>query len=97
FVQPGQKLFELVALDPIEVEFHVPEKESSRVAQDAPVAVRVAPFPDEVFEARVPLVSPTIDPTARRLRVKAQLPNPDGRLRPGLFARADLGIAVREN
>lgn len=97
FVQPGQKLFELVALDPIEVEFHVPEKESSRVAQDAPVAVRVAPFPDEVFEARVTLVSPTIDPTTRTLRVKAQLPNPDGRLRPGLFARADLGIAVREN
>ncbi|MCU0669225.1 MAG: efflux RND transporter periplasmic adaptor subunit [Myxococcota bacterium] len=97
FVQPGQKLFELVALDPIEVEFHVPEKESSRVAQDAPVAVRVAPFPDEVFQARVTLVSPTIDPTTRTLRVKAALPNPDGRLRPGLFARADLGIAVREN
>jgi membrane fusion protein (multidrug efflux system) len=97
FVQPGQKLFELVALDPIEVEFHVPEKESSRVAQDAPVAVRVAPFPAEVFEARVTLVSPTIDPATRTLRVKAALPNPDGRLRPGLFARADLGIAVREN
>lgn len=97
FVQPGQKLFDLVALDPIEVEFHVPEKESSRVAQDAPVAVRVAPFPDEVFQARVTLVSPTIDPTTRTLRVKAQLPNSDGRLRPGLFARADLGIAVHEN
>lgn len=97
YVQPGQKLFELVALDPIEVEFHVPEKESSRVAQDAPVAVRVAPFPDEVFQARVTLVSPTIDPATRTLRVKAALPNPDGRLRPGLFARADLGIAVHEN
>jgi membrane fusion protein (multidrug efflux system) len=97
FVQPGQKLFDLVALDPIEVEFHVPEKESSRVAQDAPVAVRVAPFPNEAFQARVTLVSPTIDPTTRTLRVKAELPNADGRLRPGLFARADLGIAVHEN
>lgn len=97
FVSPGQKLFDLVALDPIEVEFHVPERESSRVAVGAAVKVRVAPFPDEVFEAKVTLVSPTIDPTTRTLRVKGSLPNGDGRLRPGLFARADLGIAVREN
>jgi membrane fusion protein (multidrug efflux system) len=96
FVAPGQKLFDLVALDPIEVEFHLPERDSSRVAAGAPVAVRVAPFPDEVFEAKVTVVSPTIDPSTRTLRVKAELANPDGRLRPGLFARADLGIAVRE-
>lgn len=96
FVAPGQKLFDLVALDPIEVEFHLAERDSSRVAEGAPVAVRVAPFPDEVFDAQVTVVSPTIDPTTRTLRVKAVLANPDGRLRPGLFARADLGIAVRE-
>jgi RND family efflux transporter MFP subunit len=96
FVSPGQKLFDLVALDPIEVEFHLPERDSSRVAVGAPVAVRVAPFPDEDFAATVTVVSPTIDPSTRTLRVKAALANPDGRLRPGLFARADLGIAVRE-
>jgi membrane fusion protein (multidrug efflux system) len=96
FVQPGQKLFELVALDPIEVEFHLPERDSSRVAQGASVDVRVAPFPDEVFVAKVSVVSPTIDPQTRTLRVKAVLPNADGRLRPGLFARADLGLATRE-
>lgn len=96
FVQPGQKLFDLVALDPIEVEFHLPERDSSRVSQDAPVAVRVAPFPDEVFEAKVSVIAPTIDPQTRTLRVKALLPNADGRLRPGLFARADLGVSVRE-
>lgn len=96
FVAPGQKLFDLVALDPIEVEFHLPERDSSRVTVGAPVAVRVAPFPDEVFEARVTVVSPTIDSSTRTLRVKAELANPDGRLRPGLFARADLGVAVRD-
>jgi len=97
FVQPGQKLFDLVALDPIEVEFHLAERDSSRVAQGAGVEVRVAPFPDEVFHATVSVISPTIDPQTRTLRVKALLPNPNGKLRPGLFARADLGIAVREN
>jgi membrane fusion protein (multidrug efflux system) len=60
------------------------------------VEVRVAPHPDEVFEAVVNVVSPRIDPRTRTLRVKAALENEDGRLRPGLFARADLGVAVRE-
>lgn len=95
YVAAGDKLFELVALDPIEVEFHLPEADSSRVALGQTVDVRVAPFPDEIFDGQVTVVSPTIDPRSRTLRVKAQLPNPDGRLRPGLFARIDLGVALR--
>jgi membrane fusion protein (multidrug efflux system) len=96
FVQPGNPLFELVSLDPIEVELHVPEADSSRVALGQPLAVRVAPYPDEIFQATVSVVSPTIDPDTRTLRVKALLPNPDHRLRPGLFARTSLGIESRK-
>ena len=96
FVAPGAKLFELVALDPIEVEFFLPERDSSRVATGAPADVRVAPFPEQSFRAEVTLVSPTIDPVTRTLRVKGVLRNEDGRLRPGLFANVDLGIAIRE-
>jgi membrane fusion protein (multidrug efflux system) len=95
YVTPGQKLFELVALDPIEVEFHLPEVDSGRVATGQIVDVRVAPFPDESFDGEVSVVSPTIDPRSRTLRVKALLANPGGRLRPGLFARLDLGVALR--
>jgi len=95
YVTPGQKLFELVSLDPIEVEFHVTEIDSSRVAADQRVDVRVAPFPEETFLATVTVVSPIIDARTRTLRVKAQLDNADGRLKPGLFARIDLGVSSR--
>ncbi|MEZ4215139.1 MAG: efflux RND transporter periplasmic adaptor subunit [Myxococcota bacterium] len=95
YVQLGTPLVELVALDPIEVVFNVAEVDSARVAKGQMVRVEVAPFPDETFAATVDVVSPTIDPATRTLRVKARLENPDGRLRPGLFARADLGIADR--
>jgi membrane fusion protein (multidrug efflux system) len=95
-VVPGQELFELVCLDPIEVEFRVTEVDSGLVALGQTVDVRVAPFPDETFGATVTFVSPTIDTRTRTLRVKAQLENPEGRLRPGLFARVDLGISARE-
>jgi membrane fusion protein (multidrug efflux system) len=96
FVAEGQELFELVSLDPIEAEFRVTEIDSGRVALGQTVGVRVAPFPDETFGATVTFVSPTIDTRTRTLRVKAQLENPEGRLRPGLFARVDLGISERE-
>jgi membrane fusion protein (multidrug efflux system) len=96
FVQPGTRLFELVALDPIEIEFRISEVDSSRVKVGQIVGVRVAPYPDELFRATVTVVAPTIDPATRTLRVKGTLPNPDARLRPGLFARADLGVARRE-
>lgn len=96
YVRPGQVLLELVALDPIEVEFQLPEVDSSRVELGQPVTVTVAPHPDERFQAKVTMISPTIDPMSRTLRVKATLANPGVRLRPGLFARADLGVAHRE-
>ena len=85
-----------LGLDPVEVEFHLAEVDSSRVEVGDLVEVRVAPFPDEVFEATVSVIAPTIDVSTRTLRVKALIPNPEGRLRPGLFARADLGVAVRK-
>jgi membrane fusion protein (multidrug efflux system) len=96
YVRTGQPLFELVALDPIEVEFAVAERDSARVAVGQTVQVRVAPFPEETFQGEVTVIAPTLDPRTRTLRVKAQIANGDGRLRPGLFARADLGIAKRE-
>jgi membrane fusion protein (multidrug efflux system) len=95
YVSPGQKLFELVSLDPIEIEFRLTEADSSRVAPEQTVALRVAPYPDTVFEGRVTVIAPVIDEQSRTLRVKAQVDNSDGRLRPGLFARVDLGIAKR--
>lgn len=93
FVAAGQKLFQLVSLDPVEVEFYLPEADSSRVKLGDPIHVTVAPYPEEVFEAVVEMVSPTIDPRTRTLRVQAVVPNPDRRLSPGLFARAHLGVA----
>ncbi len=96
FVQVGQPLLRIVALDPIEVEFSVAERDVARVRLGLRVAVQVAPYPGETFTGEVTIISPTIDQRTRTLRVKALIPNPDGRLRPGLFAKADLGVARRE-
>jgi membrane fusion protein (multidrug efflux system) len=96
YVRQGEVLFELVALDPIEVEFSVAERDSARVHIGQLVRVKVAPYPNETFEGEVSVISPIVDSKTRTLRVKARIANPDARLRPGLFARTDLGVAERE-
>jgi len=96
YIKSGAELFDLVSYDPIEVEFRVPERDSGRVALGQTLDIRVAPFPDEVFHARVSMISPRIDPRSRTLRIKARIEDCETRLRPGLFARADLGVSERE-
>ena len=96
YVQVGRSLVEIVSLNPIEVEFRVAEIDSSFVRLGQEVAVHVAPYPDRSFGAKVTVISPTIDPNTRTLRVKAVVDNGEGLLRPGLFARADLGLSVHE-
>ena len=53
-------------------------------------------FEDRVFEGVVTFVAPTIDPATRTLRIKAEIDNAEGLLRPGLFARMSLGVSRRE-
>ncbi len=96
FLQPGKVLFQLVGMDPLDVEFHLPEADASRVARGQSVSVEVAPWPEEVFHATVRFVGPTIDPQTHTLLVRAELPNADRRMRPGLFAAVDLGVAQRQ-
>jgi membrane fusion protein (multidrug efflux system) len=95
FIERGTELFDLVSFDPVEIEFHVSERDSGRIQMDQLLDVRVASSPDEVFRATVTMISPRIDPRSRTLRVKARMENHDGKLRPGLFARADLGLSER--
>ena len=96
FVQKGSPLFELVSLDPLEVEFSVPELDANRVRNGLRVAVTVSAWPERSFEAVVKFVSPTVDPGTRTLRIRAEIDNADGLLRPGLFARVNVGVNRRE-
>jgi len=61
------------------------------------VAVQVVAYPGEVFRARLTYVGASMDPAARRLTVRAEIANPDGRLKPDMFAsfRIMTGVSTR--
>jgi membrane fusion protein (multidrug efflux system) len=90
YVNSGDPLLTLVRLDPIEVDFSVPENALAQLARGQQVAVSVDAYPGEQFAGALVAIDPVIDPDSRSIRLRAQLANPDGRLRPGQFARLRL-------
>ena len=97
FVQPGTALFELVSLDPLEVVFSLTELDTELAELGQRVEIKVGAFRDRTFQGVVTFISPIVDPATRTLRIKAEIANREGELRPGLFARVSLGLNRREN
>ncbi len=86
FVNVGQDLVTLVRLDPIEVDFSVPETALAQLKNGQKLRVSVDAYPDDTFAGEVVAIDPVVDASTRSARLRAQIPNPDGRLKPGQFA-----------
>lgn len=86
----GQTLARLKGLNPVWLEIAVPEALASQVAVGGQVQAQVASLPTEMIVGRVNAVLPVLDETTRSLRVRIELPNADGRLRPGQSAQVSL-------
>jgi RND family efflux transporter MFP subunit len=76
---------------PLKLRFSLPERYLGEVRQGQTVTARVDPYPGETFTGRIKTVGGVIDPATRTFFAEAEFSNADGRLRPGLFARVDLG------
>ncbi len=95
YVDQGTLLTYLISQDPIKAEFRVPERFLGQLKEDQIVQVTVAAYPDEIFEGEVYFIAPQIDEQTRTALVKARIPNPDGKLRRGMFANLNLIVSVR--
>lgn len=90
FVNIGQDLVTLVRMDPIEVDFSVPETALPLVGKGQKIKITVDAFPGDVFGGEVVAIDPVVDPNSRSIKLRAQIANPDGRLHPGQFAKLQL-------
>lgn len=97
YVEPGKDLFELVSMTPLDVTFSLPELDSQRVSVGQSIQITVAAPAEKIFDAVVTFIAPTIDPGTRTLRIKAEIDNREGILRPGLFARVLVGTDQRRS
>lgn len=95
YVTPGQDLVNLEDIDPLKVDFRIPERFLSSLRTGQEIRVRVDAFPGRTFEGRVYAIDPQIDPGGRSIAIRARIDNPARELRPGLFARVRLIVDVR--
>lgn len=89
-VTPGTPMYVVSDTSSLWVLAEIDEAALARVRIGAPVMVMVSAYPGESFQATVTLIGDTINPQTRRVVVRAQIANADGRLKPGMFARVQL-------
>lgn len=97
YVSPGDRIVELADIDPIKVDFRVPELVLSSLKPGQAIKVTVDALPGQTFDGEVYVIDPIVDANGRAIKLRARIPNPDGRLMPGLFARVQIVIERREN
>ena len=94
YVNAGQALVDLVRLDPLEVEFQVPENQAGRLAVGQSVSIVTDALPGVTFDAKVTAIAPNVNLSGRSIGVRARLANTDKRLKPGQFAQVELAMTA---
>ena len=97
YLTPGAAIVPLEQLDPIFVDFTLPERELSRISANQEILVRVQAYPGEHFAGRIRAIDPGIIVGSRSFRVRAEMANAEQRLRPGMFADVKIIFPQKDN
>lgn len=92
YLAPGTAIVALQSLDPIDIDFTLPEQYVGQVQQDFAIQVAVEAYGEERFEGKVLAIEPRIDQATRNFSVRARVANPDSKLRAGQFGRVRLEL-----
>jgi membrane fusion protein, multidrug efflux system len=90
YLNPGDKIVTLQSLDPIYLDFFLPQQDVPKIQVDQEVTLITDTFPGTVFKGKITAISPKVDPATRNVAVQATLPNPKGKLLPGMFGMVEI-------
>jgi membrane fusion protein (multidrug efflux system) len=96
YLNPGDKVVTLQAIDPILVDFRVPQQQLARVVPGMTLHVTTDAFPNETFAGKVTAIDPRVDTATRNFQVEASVNNSSLRLLPGMFARVAVESGDRQ-
>ncbi|MDO9244862.1 MAG: efflux RND transporter periplasmic adaptor subunit [Phenylobacterium sp.] len=95
-INPGSAIVTLDDTSAIRVDFQVPDRYIASVRQGQAVTARVDAYPGEVVQGRIALLDTRIDERTRALTARAEFPNPDRRLKPGMMMRVAVAQGGRQ-
>src|ERR1700690_1850253 len=90
YLSAGQAIVPLQALNPIYVNFGVPQQSLSQVAVGHALRVTKEDLPTVAFSGRVTAVDSVVNEATRNIQIQATLPNPEGKLHPGMFVQVEV-------
>lgn len=96
YVTAGTPLVTLVDASRVKVRFRIPERELAQVRSGQAGRLRVGAYADQPFNGIVDLINPEVDQNTRTAEVRLVVPNEENLLKPGMFARVELVVNVRE-
>lgn len=90
YVKDGQDIVNLEEIDPLKVDFRIPEIHLKQVAVNQALQITLDAFPNQTFQGKVFAINPLVDTNGRSIVIRAMVKNTEARLRPGMFARVRL-------
>ena len=96
YVAAGTDIARLEKIDQLKLDFRIPESFIGKLKAGQPVKVLVDAYPDKAFSGSVYAIEPGVDDQTRTILLRARVANTDLKLRPGMFARVQLQLGVRE-
>jgi membrane fusion protein, multidrug efflux system len=97
YLGPGTVIVTLQALDPIFVDFFVPQQAVDEVRLEQAVTVHVDAYKGENFVGKIAAINPKVDTGSRNVQVRATLKNPDHKLLPGMYATVEIATGSPKN
>jgi membrane fusion protein (multidrug efflux system) len=92
----GQPIVSLQSIDPIYVNFLVPQQQLVKVRPGLTVRIRTDALPGQVIDGKITAINSEVDAATRNIRIQATLGNPQERLRPGMFVNVAVVLPVQE-
>jgi membrane fusion protein (multidrug efflux system) len=96
YVSPNMVIATLQQIDPLKIDFTIPEKYSALVSSGDGIIITVDGYKDK-FKGKVYAIEPQLDPATRSMKVRGLIQNSSGKLFPGAYAKVDLGLKRIEN
>lgn len=93
----GDGIVDLQALNPIFVDFFLPQQDLSRLKEGLAVQVTTDVLPEEVLNGTITAINPGVDPETRNIRVQATVANPLEKLRPGMFVKVAVVLPEKDS
>lgn len=97
YLSAGQDIVNLEVLDPLKVDFRIPQKAVAQVQLGQTVEISVDAYPGERFLGRITALNPRLDEVGRSQALRAEVANADRRLKPGQFVKVSVILAERPN